>query len=103
MQEQTVPNYEDLDPDVRLMLQVRDDNAAAFEELVTRYRVVCYRCFVTWSGGETIRKTWLKRYFCVFIVPGNDTFRVQNFPPGCSGLLTMLPAMRCGQHRGDAR
>lgn len=38
MQEQTVPNYEDLDPDVRLMLQVRDDNAAAFEELVTRYQ-----------------------------------------------------------------
>ncbi len=27
-----------LDPDVRLMLQVRDDNAAAFEELVARYQ-----------------------------------------------------------------
>jgi RNA polymerase sigma-70 factor (ECF subfamily) len=27
-----------LDPDVRLMLQVRDDNAAAFEELVSRYQ-----------------------------------------------------------------
>lgn len=26
------------DPDVRLMLQVRDDNAEAFEELVTRYQ-----------------------------------------------------------------
>ena len=38
MQEQAVTNYEDLDPDVRLMLQVRDDNAAAFEELVTRYQ-----------------------------------------------------------------
>lgn len=31
-------NYEVLDPDVRLMLQVRDDNAAAFTELVTRYQ-----------------------------------------------------------------
>jgi RNA polymerase sigma-70 factor (ECF subfamily) len=31
-------NYESLDPDVRLMLQVRDDNAAAFEELVQRYQ-----------------------------------------------------------------
>jgi RNA polymerase sigma-70 factor (ECF subfamily) len=31
-------NYESLDPDVRLMLQVRDDNAAAFEELVLRYQ-----------------------------------------------------------------
>jgi RNA polymerase sigma-70 factor, ECF subfamily len=27
-----------LDPDVRLMLQVRDDSAAAFEELVSRYQ-----------------------------------------------------------------
>jgi RNA polymerase sigma-70 factor (ECF subfamily) len=27
-----------LDPDVRLMLEVRDDSAAAFEELVTRYQ-----------------------------------------------------------------
>ncbi|MHB8971181.1 MAG: RNA polymerase sigma factor [Pirellulaceae bacterium] len=31
-------NYELRDPDVRLMLQVRDDNAAAFEELVVRYQ-----------------------------------------------------------------
>lgn len=30
--------YEATDPDVRLMLQVRDDNAAAFEELVVRYQ-----------------------------------------------------------------
>jgi len=31
-------NYETADPDVRLMLQVRDDDAAAFEELVQRYQ-----------------------------------------------------------------
>lgn len=31
-------HYELLDPDVRLMLQVRDDDAAAFEELVLRYQ-----------------------------------------------------------------
>lgn len=30
--------YELLDPDVRLMLRVRDDNASAFEELVLRYQ-----------------------------------------------------------------
>jgi RNA polymerase sigma-70 factor (ECF subfamily) len=34
----TARNYELRDPDVRLMLQVRDDNAAAFEELVLRYQ-----------------------------------------------------------------
>lgn len=30
-------NYQLQDPDVRLMLQVRNDNAAAFEELVVKY------------------------------------------------------------------
>jgi RNA polymerase sigma-70 factor (ECF subfamily) len=30
--------YETTDPDVRLMLQVREDNAVAFEELVLRYQ-----------------------------------------------------------------
>ena len=34
----TALRYAQQDPDVRLMLQVRDDNAAAFEELVTRYQ-----------------------------------------------------------------
>ena len=36
--ESSLHNYELLDPDVRLMLQVRDDDAAAFEELVLRYQ-----------------------------------------------------------------
>ena len=36
--ESSVRKYELRDPDVRLMLQVRDDNAAAFEELVLRYQ-----------------------------------------------------------------
>jgi RNA polymerase sigma-70 factor (ECF subfamily) len=31
-------DYESLDPDVRLMMQVREDDAAAFEELVLRYQ-----------------------------------------------------------------
>jgi len=36
--ESSIHQYELLDPDVRLMLQVRDDDAAAFEELVMRYQ-----------------------------------------------------------------
>jgi len=34
----TARRYELEDPDVRLMLQVRDDNAAAFDELMLRYQ-----------------------------------------------------------------
>ncbi len=36
--ESTALRYAQLDPDVRLMLRVRDDDAAAFEELVCRYQ-----------------------------------------------------------------
>lgn len=32
------PSYEESDPDVRLMLRVRDDDAEAFRELVERYQ-----------------------------------------------------------------
>lgn len=35
---QRAQKYERTDPDVRLMLQVRDDSATAFEELVSRYQ-----------------------------------------------------------------
>ncbi len=35
---QKAQKYELLDPDVRLMLQVRDDNAVAFETLVDKYQ-----------------------------------------------------------------
>src|SRR5262245_54209452 len=36
--ESSARNYALRDPDVRLMLEVRDDNAAAFEELMLRYQ-----------------------------------------------------------------
>jgi RNA polymerase sigma-70 factor (ECF subfamily) len=36
--ESTVQNYALHDPDVRLMLQVREGNAGAFNELVSRYQ-----------------------------------------------------------------
>lgn len=36
--ESTALKYERLDPDVRLMLRVRDDDASAFEELMLRYQ-----------------------------------------------------------------
>jgi RNA polymerase sigma-70 factor (ECF subfamily) len=36
--ESSAQRYQLQDPDVRLMLQVRDDNAAAFDELMTRYQ-----------------------------------------------------------------
>lgn len=41
----TALRYEQSDPDVRLMLRVRDDDAGAFEELVRRYQARLVRLF----------------------------------------------------------
>lgn len=45
-------DYEQLDPDVRLMLQVKDDQAAAFEELVRRYQVRLVAIFQQTLGSR---------------------------------------------------
>ena len=39
--------YQQSDPDVRLMLRVRDDDAGAFEELVRRYEARLVRLMYT--------------------------------------------------------
>lgn len=41
----TAMRYQQSDPDVRLMLRVRDDDAGAFEELVRRYQARLVRLF----------------------------------------------------------
>jgi|TARA_B110000263_G_scaffold123073_1_gene107000 RNA polymerase sigma-70 factor (ECF subfamily) len=45
-------DYAQLDPDVRLMLEVRDDNAAAFEELVSRYQARLISVFENTVGRQ---------------------------------------------------
>ena len=47
-------DYAELDPDVRLMLQVREDNAAAFEELVSRYQVRLVTVFENMVGRRSM-------------------------------------------------
>ena len=48
--ESTVARYTDLDPDVRLMLAVRDGDSAAFEQLVTRYQGRLLTVLQHWLG-----------------------------------------------------
>ncbi len=38
MSDSTIARYAELDPDVRLMLAVRDGDSSAFEQLVVRYQ-----------------------------------------------------------------
>jgi len=47
-----ITDYAQLDPDVRLMLEVRDDNAAAFEELVSRYQMRLIAVFENTVGRQ---------------------------------------------------
>ena len=51
--EASAQNYEQLDPDVRLMMQVRDhDDACAFEMLVSRYQDRLLTVLQHWSGNR---------------------------------------------------
>jgi len=56
-------DYAELDPDVRLMLQVRDDNAAAFEELVSRYQVRLVSIFENMVGRRSMAEDLAQEVF----------------------------------------
>ncbi|MEC9097179.1 MAG: sigma-70 family RNA polymerase sigma factor [Planctomycetota bacterium] len=56
-------DYAELDPDVRLMLQVRDDNAAAFEELVSRYQVRLVSIFEKMVGRRSMAEDLAQEVF----------------------------------------
>lgn len=48
----TALRYQELDPDVRLMVRVRDDDAGAFEELVRRYQARLVRLMEHMGPGR---------------------------------------------------
>jgi RNA polymerase sigma-70 factor (ECF subfamily) len=50
----TAIRYQQLDPDVRLMMRVRDDDAAAFEELVRRYQSRLVRLMEHMGPGKDL-------------------------------------------------
>ena len=77
-----------LDPDVRLMLEVRDDSAAAFEELVLRYQSRLVRVLEHLVGSRELAEDLAQEVFLRMYrsrkryVPGASS------PPGCSPLPT---------------
>ncbi len=64
---QKAQKYELLDPDVRLMLQVRDDNAGAFEQLVDKYQAhliaVLEHIMPTKEGAEDLAQEVFMRVY----------------------------------------
>jgi RNA polymerase sigma-70 factor (ECF subfamily) len=52
-----------LDPDVRLMLEVRDGSATAFEELVVRYQARLVRVLEHWVGRRELAEDLAQEVF----------------------------------------
>ena len=63
----TAERYAQLDPDVRLMLRVRDGDADAFEQLVTRYQNRLLTVLQIWLGSrdqaeDLVQEVFLRVY-----------------------------------------
>ena len=86
--------YEMIDPDVRLMLQVQNDNAAAFEELVSRYQSRLVGVMEHLVPKRELAEDLAQEVFMRVFRARKTTFPVPNSPRGCSRLPTMWPATR---------
>lgn len=59
----TIDRYTHADPDVRLMLRVRDDDAQAFEELMQRYQNRVVSLLVHWNGRRDLAEDLAQEVF----------------------------------------
>jgi len=85
--------YELLDPDVRLMLQVKAGDAAAFEALVAKYQarlvgILRHMISDKEQAEDLAQEVFLRVYRAREI-------RWLVFPLGCSQSRTTSPAVRC--------
>ena len=95
--------YELRDPDVRLMLEVRNDNAAAFEELMLRYQNRLVTVLDHLVGGRDQAEDLRKKFSCACIARGSGTRRERSFRPGCSRSPTTWPRTPAAPARAAAR
>jgi RNA polymerase sigma-70 factor (ECF subfamily) len=61
--ESTVARYTELDPDVRLMLAVREDDSAAFERLVSQYQRRLLTVLQHWLGNRDLAEDLVQEVF----------------------------------------
>ena len=73
-----------LDPDVRLMLEVRDDSAAAFEELVVRYQPRLVRVLEHLVGSRDLAEDLTQEVFLRVFRSRKQYAAGASSPPGCS-------------------
>ena len=99
----TAQNYELRDPDVRLMLQVRDGNAAAFEELVLRYQGRLTTVLEQLVRQRDLAEDLAQEVFLRVFVRAKPMCRGRNSRRGCSPLPTTWPATRCDRWRGGGK
>ena len=89
--ESTAQRYTLQDPDVRLMLQVRDDDdAVAFEELMLRYQNRMVSLLSHLVGRRDMAEDLAQDVFLrVYRARGSVMCQVLNFPPGSTRLRAM--------------
>ena len=92
--------YELHDPDVRLMLQVRDGNAAAFEELVLRYQGRLLTVLTHLVGNRELAEDLVQEVFL-------RVFRArERYEPGAkfsTWLFTIANHVASNAHRSRSR
>ena len=84
-------NYALHDPDVRLMLQVRDDDAAAFEELVLRYQSRLVTVLEHLVRGREQAEDMAQEVFLRVYRRESPTNLMPNSARGCLPSPTMWP------------
>ena len=97
------PKYEQTDPDVRLMLQVRDGSAAAFEELVLRYQSRLITLLQNLVHSDDKAEELAQDVFLSFTERGTGTCRRRSSPRGCSPSRKTSPATPCVPALGGMR
>ena len=94
---QKAHKYELLDPDVRLMLQVRDGSASAFEELVDKYQARLVGILGHMISNRDLAEDLAQEVFMRVYRARERYVPGQSFRRGCLRLRIMLPAMRFGR------
>ena len=92
------------DPDVQLMLQVRDhDDAVAFEQLMRQYQNRLLTVLEHLVGRRDQAEDLAQDVFLRVYRAASDTCPEPSFPRGCIQSPTTQPPTPCGAGPGGAR
>ena len=101
--ESTAEKYTLADPDVRLMLQVRDGDAQAFEELMLRYQNRLISLLAHLIGQRDLAEDLTQEVFLRVYRARKRYVPGAKFSTGCLRSRATWRRTRCARSRGGAR